>query len=147
MANAYQNITGNTAKQVHGISEHINLNCIRLCNTHASDAVNVDLYITYTTRDRSSDTRTNVGDDGNWDELTTVTNTYYILKNVNMPKGVTLVLDNKDLSFDKSKYKLYIKLDQSDSAVDVIVDTEIIQKNKSTSRRNSASGGSGSGGY
>lgn len=147
MANAYQNITGNTAKQVHGIRKNINLNCIKLCNTHNSDAVVLNLYITYTTRDRSSDSRISVGDDGNWDELATVTTTYYILKNVHIPKGVTLVLDNKDLSFDTSKYKLYIKLDQSDSAVDVIVDTEIIQKNKSTSRRNSASGGSGSGGY
>ena len=58
-----------------------------------------------------------------------------------MPKGTTLVLDNKDLNFDVKRYDLYIKLDQSDSAVDVIVDTEIGQISKSTSRRSSISGG------
>jgi len=125
MANSYQNITGSTSTRVNGIVRNHSVNCLKLCNIHASDAVVLDLYITYTIRDRSSDTRTNVGDNGNWDELTTITNTYYILKNISIPKGVTLVLDNKELSFDTKRYDLYIKLDQSDSAVDVIVDTEI----------------------
>jgi hypothetical protein len=126
MANAYQNIIGSTATRVNGIVRNHSVNCLKLCNIHASDAVVLDLYITYTERDKSSDNRQNIGDNGNWDALTTITNTYYILKNISIPKGVTLVLDNKELSFDVKRYDLYIKLDQSDSTVDIIVDTEIV---------------------
>ena len=145
MSKIYQNITGSTATKVNGIVRNSNLNCMKLCNVHASDAVVLDLYITYTERDKSSDNRKNIGDNGNWNDLTTITKTYYILKNSNMPKGVTLVLDNKDLSFDTKRYDLYIKLDQSDSAVDIIVDTEIVQTNKIN--RSTSRGSSGSGGY
>ena len=141
MANSYQNITGSTATKINGIIRNHTINCLRLCNIHASDTVVLDLYITYTERDKSSDNRKYIGDKGNWDSLTKITKTYYILKNVSMPKGTTLVLDNKDLNFDVKRYDLYIKLDQSDSAVDVIVDTEIGQISKSTSRRSSISGG------
>ena len=145
MANAYQNITGNTATRVNSIVRNHSVNCLKLCNIHASDAVVLDLYITYTERDKSSDNREYVGDNGNWNPLTRLTKTYYILKNVSMPKGTTLVLDNKDLSFDVKRYDLYIKLDQSDSAVDIIVDTEILQINKTN--RNTSRTSSGSGGY
>ena len=122
MANAYQNITGNTAKQVHGISKHINLNCLKLCNIHASDSVTIDLYSYYTTVNQSNDPRHGQSNpDNTLDIIDNTYTTYYLLKNVLIPKGVTLKLDQDDICHDTVYHDLYIKLSASDSAVDIII--------------------------
>ena len=62
------------------------------------------------------------------------------IENISMPKGVTLVLDSKELSYDTTIYNLYIKLGAGDAVIDIIVNAERIQKNKSVSRQNLGSG-------
>ena len=50
-----------------------------------------------------------------------VRNTYYIVKGLVIPNATSIQFDYKDLQHDKSIYNLYIKLNASDSAVDVII--------------------------
>ncbi len=84
-----------------------NINNIVLCNKHATDSVTIDLWIRKYTDDGS----------GGEDETN-----FYILNNVLVPNGATLVLNKSDgISFDNNDRKLYIQLSASDSAVDVII--------------------------
>ena len=55
--------------------------------------------------------------------LTDGTSTYYLLKNVILPAGHTLILDDKELSYNSNKYSLYFKLNSvaAGEAVDVSV--------------------------
>ena len=46
---------------------------------------------------------------------------YYIAKGIVIPVNNTLVLERNELRFDPYVYKMYIKLNASDSAVDVII--------------------------
>tara|TARA_Y100001963_G_C6643146_1_gene381988 strand:+ start:203 stop:628 length:426 start_codon:yes stop_codon:yes gene_type:complete len=90
----------------------------RLVNVHATDSVSVDLYIKY-----YSDLTLKVEND--YTDPTATTNTIYYLKNMVIPSGVSLVLEKGDLIYPYSYQSTlidgpYIKLDQSDSAVDVI---------------------------
>jgi|VirMetMinimDraft_7_1064189.scaffolds.fasta_scaffold139369_1 hypothetical protein len=72
---------------------------ISIANTHATDSVDVDLFI-----DSNS------------------LGTYYIIKSLTIPNGVSLVLDeNLDFDNTSSGYSLYIKLSAADSTVDVLV--------------------------
>ena len=113
----YKNITGNTATDLELYDDYTGeYTNMLLCNVHVSDAVTVDLYITKTV---SNDDRFSVGENGNWDPLSTMDFTYYILKTVNIPLGATLSLDHNDLIFDSTEYDLYIKLNAADSAVDI----------------------------
>ena len=128
MANIYKNITGNTAIKI--AKYKTDYNTISLCNVHASGGVNVDLYLHreegYNTYSYDEDGRR---EDGSYDAPTITTYIYYILKNVNIPNGVTLLLDKDILSFDAKKYRLYIKLSASDSAVDLVSNTTNINEN------------------
>lgn len=127
MSSIYKNITGTTATDLDIYDEKfVMYTSMMLCNIHASDSVSVDLYITRTIDgdeppNDKDDTRTFVGQNGNWDPLPTTRFDYHILKNMVIPKGATLNLDNNDLFFDNTLYDLYIKLSASDSAVDVIL--------------------------
>jgi hypothetical protein len=127
MSSIYKNITGNTATDLDIYDEKFVMYIsMMLCNIHSSDSVTVDLYITRTSDGElppndKDDTRTFVGENGNWDPLPTTRFDYHILKNMVIPKGATLKLDNNDLFFDNTLYDLYIKLSASDSAVDVIL--------------------------
>jgi len=60
-------------------------------------------------------------EDGSYNIPTRTTYTYYLLKNTSIPYGQTLILEESDLIHDFSKFKLMLKLDQADSAVDVVV--------------------------
>jgi len=128
MSLIYKNITGNAAVTLidsytdGDISQK--LDSINLCNIHDTDSVTVDLYYSYTIYATQLNT--------NWNTTPAIavdTNgvqgifTYYLIKNVIIPKGATLNLD--DISFNNQIYLLAIKLNASDSAVDVIIDAEI----------------------
>jgi len=80
---------------------------ISLCNKHATDSVTVDLWIRkYTDNGVGGETETN----------------FYILNNVLIPNGATLVLGRENgINFNNTDRKLYIQLSASDSAVDVII--------------------------
>ena len=147
MALIYTNITGNTATVIYDhLAGHDSViyDNMTLCNVHASDSVDVDLYLTreidtdYKTDQTSEsvEARSYVGEHGNWDESSTTVQIYYKLKNVTIPKGVTLQLDNDILGFDSTKYSLCIKLSASDSAVDMIINDSNKKSNRRASRSN-----------
>ena len=121
MGYIYKNITGNAAidLEVRDIeNSKYKLAPMTLCNTHATDSVSVNLYLN---KIEGTDARSSVGDSGDWNPLETTNTSYYILNNIVMPNGSTLLLDSSYLKFDRSMYKLYIKLSASDSAVDIIL--------------------------
>ena len=146
MAHLYRNMTGNTARDLRvSPSPNVEYTDIRLCNVHSSNAVIVDLYVY---KKRYTDSRVSGSDSlrkkynkenptphrGVFGDLTYEEDIYYILKNVTIPKGVTLILNKNDFTFDNRSYKLYIKLNASDSAVDVQLSTS--QKIKDTFNQN-----------
>ena len=132
MSLIYKNITGST--EVILIDSYTDgntsqkLDNVSLCNVHAADSVNVDLYYCYTIYQKQLNTDWNTtppiesteNDDGSITESIFI---YYVIKNVTIPKGTTLNLDT--LSFDNTLYQLKIKLNNSDSAVDLVIDAEI----------------------
>ena len=150
MARSYQNITGSTAEELIGIISDYgsNIKSIILANIHASDSVNVDLYLyrsegTGQYIDLYGESRggvpveevvntyqdtINTGPQ-DWN-VTETTYTYYIIKGVNIPVNTTLVLEEEELVFDNIHYSMYIKLSASDSAVDIIVNGEVTKQNK-----------------
>ena len=69
-----------------------------LCNTHATDSVDVDLY---------------VHDD--------TLGTFKILNNVKIPEGSTLILERNEIIFDNDDYEMKIQLSAADSEVNVII--------------------------
>mgnify|MGYP003659041062 FL=1 len=115
MSNIYINLTGDTATILNVVPTNM-----RLCNVHATDSVGVDLYLYKTEIDKEGE-RTYVGQGGNWNALVPVEETYYILKNLEIPFGVTLLLNEEVLNYNHEKYDLYIKLSASDSAVDISI--------------------------
>ena len=146
MSLIYKNITGST--EVILIDSYTNgstsqkLDNVSLCNVHAADSVNVDLYYCYIIYETQLSTDWNAvppiesteNDDGSITESIFI---YYVIKNVTIPKGTTLNLDT--LSFDNTLYQLKIKLNNADSAVDVVIDAEIQGTITTTSVRESAS--------
>ena len=121
MAISYSNVTNNSAvvlvERVYVLNTTTgryennfsaqNINNVVLCNKHATDSVTIDLWIRKYTDDGA----------GGEDETN-----FYILNNVLVPNGATLVLNKSDgISFDNKDRKLYIQLSASDSAVDVII--------------------------
>tara|TARA_R110000824_G_scaffold369793_1_gene559311 strand:+ start:1958 stop:2416 length:459 start_codon:yes stop_codon:yes gene_type:complete len=95
-----------------------------LCNIHSTDSVNVDLYAYLVEINQSNNpSRGQVDEHNTLDVVADTYLTYYLLKNLTIPKGVTLNLDENELCYDKKYYDLYIKLNASDSAVDVTIKT------------------------
>ena len=128
MSLIYKNITGSTAVTLidsytdGDISQK--LDSINLCNVHDTDSVTVDLYYSYTIYAPQLSTNWNttpvIAVDNNGVQGIFI---YHLIKNVIIPKGTTLNLD--DISFNNKIYLLAITLNASDSAVDVIIDAEI----------------------
>lgn len=111
MAKQYTNISGSAATTLvplrsvqssttsrYTVSiDSTKIRSISLSNTHASDNVLVDLWVY---KDPDS---------------------YYILNNVEIPNGTTLILDSSEVSFDNRYYELKIQLSAGDSAVTAII--------------------------
>tara|TARA_R110001592_G_scaffold6936_6_gene38276 strand:- start:10434 stop:10958 length:525 start_codon:yes stop_codon:yes gene_type:complete len=174
MGSLYKNITGNVATKLDiRILKTEKVKTISLCNVHASDPVTVDVYIyredkiynnpaggedptdvsTWGTLDQPDpyqrDEVTGQYANGSFTPPPMLEVKYCIVKNLSIPKAVTFVLQEDELNFNANKYKLYVKLNNSDSAVDLILCTrmkrpeELVKGDFSSS---SYSGGS-SGGY
>ena len=98
------------------------LRSMSLCNIHASDDVIIDLYVYYTEVNQSNDpSRGQYNEDNTLDVIADTYQTYYILKSVTIPKGVTLYLSEDELNYESLHHDLYIKLNASDSAVDITI--------------------------
>ena len=88
MSLIYKNITGNTEVYIEDIQTY-NITDINLCNVHDTDAVLIDLYLRTYIKD---DVRMVRGENGNFDDINIVPTDYYIIKNLEVAKGVTLHL-------------------------------------------------------
>lgn len=122
MAYIYKNITGNTAQLLLSKNDlkYNNINNMNICNIHASDKVDVDLYLyrTYGNAIEGYEKDTEVK----------TQETYYLINSLTIPDTVTLQLKGSDLLIDYETtlplYDLYIKLNASDSAVDIIINNK-----------------------
>ena len=95
------NVTGEITKELLAAGSNINSPSISLTNVEGTNACTVDLYIEKK-----------------------LTGKFYLLKNVSIPAGVTLLHDIKGFNNKTGEFGLYIKLTKSASetpAVDVIL--------------------------
>ena len=101
------NITGASSaaaeltRELLAVGDNINVSSISLVNVHADTKCSVDLYIEKK-----------------------LTGKFYLLKNVSLPVGVTLLHDIKSFNNSAGQFGLYIKLTKSASeipSVDVIL--------------------------
>jgi len=94
----YFNITGALTQELLSAGDSVLVSSIQLVNTHATDSVTVDVFIEKK-----------------------LTGTFYLLKKINLPIGVTLVYDAAKFNNRVGEFGLYIKLSAADSTVDVII--------------------------
>ena len=122
----YFNITGNTAEVLFEYNDFNDneqwIEEMSMCNIHATDVVTVDLYYYVELTDKATGYQESWGRD---EVLGTTEYLYYLLKAVSIPIGVTLLLTREDFILENSKYKLKIKLNAADSAVDVVIKNKI----------------------
>jgi hypothetical protein len=109
-----------------------------LTNTHATDSVNVDLYlVTFDIEPKDEkyfiQSEEEIEDQygvfghspdglGDVTDRTITETVYYILKKVTLPIGASLKLEKEDIMFKISDYELRIQLSAGDSDVDVLID-------------------------
>ena len=122
MSLIYKNITGSDAVTLIDVNiagkTSQKLDYINLCNTHDTDSVDLDIYY--------SNSVTAAAVANNWDApLETVTN-FYLLKNIKIPKGTTLRLNNR-------LYSLVVKLSAADSSVDITIGADLQNESSSGS--------------
>lgn len=94
----YFNITGALTQELIAAGSNVSLSSIRLANIHASDAVTVDLYLEKRLKGK-----------------------FYITKAKSIAVANYLVLEDVGFNNKSGEFGLYIKLNASDSAVDVII--------------------------
>ena len=94
----YFNITGALTQELIAAGSNVSVSSIRLTNIHASDAVTVDLYLEKKLKGK-----------------------FYITKAKSIAAANYLVLEDMSFNNRTGEFGLYIKLNASDSAVDVII--------------------------
>lgn len=97
----YFNITGALTQELLSAGDKVVLSSISLANIHSTDHVIIDVYIEKK-----------------------LTGKFYLIKNYTLLHGSTLVLDHNTVSSFSSavgQFGLYVKLNASDSAVDIII--------------------------
>ena len=108
MATLYHNISGEIAQELIAPGDGITVNKISLTNIQKVSNCKVDLYIEKR-----------------------LTGRYYLIRNVEIPNGVTLILDNfTNFNTAAGEFGLYIKLTDGDSfeltgSIDVIANTAL----------------------
>ena len=102
MATTHHNISGGLTQELLAAGDGVNVASISLANVSASIACKVDIYIEKK-----------------------LTGKFYIIKNLELPVGVTLILEGDDVKFNNktNQFGLYIKLTQTSGTpeVDVII--------------------------
>jgi len=108
MATLYHNISGEIAQELIAPGDGITVNKISLTNIQKVSNCKVDLYIEKR-----------------------LTGRYYLIRNVEMPNGTTLILDDfTNFNTNAGEFGLYIKLTDGDSftltgSIDVIANTAL----------------------
>ena len=101
MATLHHNISGEITQELLAAGDGINVSKISLTNIHADTKCTVDLYIEKK-----------------------LTGTFYLLKAIELPIGVTLIYEDIKFNNNSNEFGLYIKLTKSASetpTVDVIL--------------------------
>ena len=101
MATRHHNISGMLTQELLAAGDGVEMTSISLANTHSTDHVIIDVYIEKK-----------------------LTGKFYLIKNYTLLHGSTLVLDHNTVSgFSNTtgQFGLYVKLNASDSAVDIII--------------------------
>ena len=98
MASIYRNISGALTTQLIKPGSNAQMSSIWLTNIHASDAVTVDLYLEKKLKGK-----------------------FYITKGKSIANASYLLLEDMGFNSKSGEFGLYIKLNASDSAVDVII--------------------------
>jgi hypothetical protein len=111
MSIIYQHITASTTTQIINVADKKIIKSLLICNTSGATA-SFDLTLTSLQRD-------------NTEELGALTQptglpkeTYYILKNVKINDGVTLVVEEDELEYDRKWYHLNVYCTQT---IDIII--------------------------
>lgn len=114
MGYIYKNIEGTTAVLLSKVNYKTPYNMMSLCNTDSSVEAKVSVYFqTLLVTSGSS-----YNDDSDENTIKTPT-LYYIIKDVTIPVGATLILDKT--YFLNMQYKIYVKLADSGSKLSVIL--------------------------
>ena len=94
------NITGDSTQSLILPGDSVHIESLSLANIHSSSPVTIDVYIEKK-----------------------LTGRFYVIKNYQLLHGSTLILDDKHINVNTStgNWGLYIKLNNTDSAVDVII--------------------------
>jgi len=95
---SYFNITGALTQELIAAGSNVSASSIWLTNIHASDAVTVDLYLEKK-----------------------LTGKFYLIKSKSIAAANYLLLEKIEFNSKSGEFGLYIKLNASDSAVDVII--------------------------
>jgi len=105
MATTHHNLSGILTKELLAVGDDVSVSRVSLVNTHASNACTLDLYI--------EKTKSGAVNEG----------IFYILKNMTLPVGATLILEKGDLTFSNkaNEFGLYVKLTQASTTADVII--------------------------
>ena len=119
----HKNITGNTATAItrkYDDNNDYDIFSMTLCNTHATDSVYVDLYLSKLNRNDHFP-----GKGGDWNEAVDTFTTIYIIKDIEITSNNTLVLEKEEIEFDTTIYDFYIQLNSADSTVDLILNKQL----------------------
>tara|TARA_R110000744_G_scaffold91706_1_gene177892 strand:- start:6780 stop:7217 length:438 start_codon:yes stop_codon:yes gene_type:complete len=113
----YRNLTGDTAINITSdITYFKEVEYLCFCNTHATDSCSLDMYTQFTGIIRDN-YLANVND---YTAAVNSIETYYHIKNVVIPAGVTLKLSSADFIYDSSGL-VHVQLAAAGSTVDLIV--------------------------
>ena len=105
MSKIYKNITGSTEVEIEDI-ETIKISKLNLTNVHDTDSATVNLYFK---NYKITDTRLEVGENGDYNELEKTTYTYHIIKNVIIPVGASISFDNSYFNgINYYDYRLFV---------------------------------------
>ena len=129
----YRNISGATAVDITVDLSYFTptFDHICLCNIHSTDSCTVDLYSTYSLYPNNYDEwkskgyrviadASGPGVTNDYTEPEITTETYYYMKSVTIPVGVTLQLSNQDFYVDTAT-TIYVKLGAGTSTVDLSI--------------------------
>ena len=119
----HKSINGNTAVELIAKESDVDydIHSMTICNTHTTDLLDIDIYIQYLNPKSHFP-----GKNSNWNEEADTYTTIYLLKNVEVDAGNTLVIEQDEVEFDSTKFGFYAKLGASDSTVDIIINLKNI---------------------
>ena len=109
------NVTGNEVTTLieRNVKADYDIYNMTICNRHNTDPVAIDLFLRKRTELRV--------DPNNYNQATDTFTDIYLVHNVEIDPGNTLVLENKELDFDGTEFDFVTQLNNADSTVDIVI--------------------------